>query len=151
MNEITFDNLIIMANKNKTAKIKAKAPKLTELHNEVSSVRERLAEAVKINDYLRKQIEIYHITHNNTESLLEMAQRLNLTKDELELYKEKLAKIEDLNESLLANSASNNTPRRSSNLDLVATTSNHLISLLSPSLYIVISLSLSLSSRSNHC
>lgn len=134
MNEITFDNLIIMANKNKPAK-KAKAPKLTELHNEVSSVRERLAEAVKINDYLRKQIEIYHITHNNTESLLEMAQRLNLTKDELELYKEKLAKIEDLNESLLANTASNNTPRRSSNLDLVATTSNHLISLFSTSLF----------------
>lgn len=142
MNEITFDNLIIMANKNKPAKNKAKAPKLTELHNEVSSVRERLAEAVKINDYLRKQIEIYHITHNNTESLLEMAQRLNLTKDELELYKEKLAKIEDLNESLLANSASNNTPRRSSNLDLVATTSNHLISLFI-SLFISLSHSLS--------
>lgn len=79
---------------------KAKAPKLTELHNEVSSLRERLADAVKINDYLRKQIEIYHITHNNTESLLEMAQRLNLTKDELDSYKEKLAKIEDLNSSL---------------------------------------------------
>ena len=141
-----------MANLNKPAKTKAKAPKLTELHNEVSSVRERLAEAVKINDYLRKQIEIYHITHNNTESLLEMAQRLNLTKDELELYKEKLAKIEDLNESLLANSASNNTPRRSSNLDLVAaTTTSKIISLLFHlSLYRYISLFL-VSSRSSHC
>lgn len=76
----------------------------------MSSVRERLAEAVKINEYLRKQIEIYHITHNNTESLLEMAQRLNLTKEELELYKEKLAKIEELNESLVVN---NSAARRS--------------------------------------
>lgn len=76
---------------------------MTEIHNEVSSLREKLSAAEKINDYLRKQIELYHITHNNTESLLEMAQKLNLTKDELEQYKEKLNKIQELNDSYASN------------------------------------------------
>lgn len=84
----------------------------------MSSLRERLADAVKINDYLRKQIEIYHITHNNTESLLEMAQRLNLTKDELEVYKEKLAKIEDLNQSMMINPNSAQLNNNSNNLNV---------------------------------
>lgn len=56
-----------------------------------------------INEYLRKQLEMYHITHGNTESLLEMAQKLNLTKEELDQYKEKLSRAnKDLNESFHA-------------------------------------------------
>jgi len=77
--------------------------KLTEIHNELASVREKLASSEKVNEYLRKQVEIYHITHGNVDILLEMGQKLNLTKDELEQYKEKLAKIQSISDSLPTN------------------------------------------------
>ena len=69
----------------------------------MACVREKLAMAEKLNDYLRKQVEIYHITHGNVDILVEMGQKLNLTKEELELYKEKLANIQTISESLPTN------------------------------------------------
>ena len=53
-------------------------------------MRKKIESAEKINDYLRKQLELHHITNGNAESLFEMAQKLNLTKEELEQYKQKL-------------------------------------------------------------
>lgn len=50
----------------------------------------------RINKYLYKQVELYHLTHHNrSESLTEMARKLNLTPEELEQYKEKLNKMQD--------------------------------------------------------
>lgn len=66
-------------------------------------MREKLVSSEKVNEYLRKQVEIYHITHGNVDLLLEMGQKLNLTKDELEQYKEKLAKIQSISDSLPTN------------------------------------------------
>ncbi len=80
-----------------------KAPKVIEIHNELSSLRERYEESQRLNEYLRKQVEIYHITHGNMESLIEMAHKLNLTQDELEQYKEKLSKIQLISDSLPTN------------------------------------------------
>ena len=80
-----------------------KAPKVTELHKETASLRDQLASAKSLNEYLTKQIEIYHITHGNTEILIEMAQKLNLTKEELEQYKDKLSRIKDISDSLPTN------------------------------------------------
>jgi Mg2+ and Co2+ transporter CorA len=80
-----------------------KVPKITELHYELASLREKLVSSDKVNEYLRKQIEVYHITHGNADLLMEMAQKLNLTKDELEQYKEKLNKIQDISNSLPTN------------------------------------------------
>lgn len=74
---------------------------MTEIHKEVSNLREKLVSSERINEYLRKQLEVYHLTHGNTESLMEMAQKLNLTKEELEQYKDKLSKVnKSLNESI---------------------------------------------------
>ncbi len=70
------------------------------MHNELSNVREKLEAAERLNDYLRKQIEIFHIAHGNNDLLLEMAHKLDLNKDELEQYKEKMARFQDLNDSL---------------------------------------------------
>ena len=70
------------------------------MHNELSNVREKLDAAERLNDYLRKQIEIFHIAHGNNDLLLEMAHKLDLNKDELEQYKEKMARFQDLNDSL---------------------------------------------------
>lgn len=81
-------------------RIEQKTPKVTEMHNELSNVREKLESAERLNDYLRKQIEIFHIAHGNNDLLLELAHKLDLTKDELEQYKEKMARFQDLNESL---------------------------------------------------
>jgi Mg2+ and Co2+ transporter CorA len=78
-------------------------PKITELHYELASIREKLVSSDKVNEYLRKQIEVYHITQGNADLLMEMAQKLNLTKDELEQYKEKLNKIQDISNSLPTN------------------------------------------------
>ena len=54
------------------------------MHNELLNVREKLEAAERLNDYLRKQIEIFHIAHGNNDLLLEMAHKLDLNKDELE-------------------------------------------------------------------
>ena len=70
------------------------------MHNELLNVREKLEAAERLNDYLRKQIEIFHIAHGNNDLLLEMAHKLDLNKDELEQYKEKMARFQDLNDSL---------------------------------------------------
>lgn len=76
-------------------------------------MRKKLESSEKINDYLRKQLELHHITTGNAESLFEMAKKLNLTKEELEQYKLKIlnSKKEQnssrSNVSNLANSLSN--------------------------------------------
>ena len=84
-------------------KRKVKGPRLTELHKEVAQLRQKLDASSRLNDYLTKQIEIFHITQGNIDSLLEMAQKLNLTKEELDQYKEKLSRIQDISESLPTN------------------------------------------------
>lgn len=91
-----------ITNENQTLKqrIETRTPKVTEMHNELIKVREKLDVAERLNDYLRKQIEIFHIAHGNNDLLLELAHKLDLTKDELEQYKEKMARVQDLNESL---------------------------------------------------
>lgn len=104
------DQLIIQKLTNQISGLKqelekknAKVPKVIEIHNELSSLRERYDESQRLNEYLRKQVEIYHITHGNMESLIEMAHKLNLTQDELDQYKEKLSKIKLISESLPTN------------------------------------------------
>jgi len=77
-----------------------KRPKVIEIHNELSNLREKFEKSERLNEYLRKQIEIYHITHGNLDSLLEMAHKLNLTREEMEQYKEKLTKIQQISDSL---------------------------------------------------
>ncbi len=78
------------------------------MHNELESLREKLSKAERLNEYLKKQIEIHHITHGNIDLLMEMAQELNFTKEELEAYKDKLARTKDIRDSLIkaANSKS---------------------------------------------
>ncbi len=90
-------------------------PKITEIHKELSNLRQKLETAERLNDYLRKQIEIYHITQGNLDSLLEMAHKLDLTQDELEQYKEKLFKIQTLKESLLPSRSSQQQPQSQNN------------------------------------
>ena len=70
------------------------------MHNELSKTREKLEAAERLNEYLRKQIEIFHIAHGNNDLLLEMAHKLDLNKDELEQYKEKMSRFQELNDSL---------------------------------------------------
>ena len=57
-----------------------------------------------------KQIELYHIKHDNPELLIDMAQKIGMSNDELENYKNQLAKANDLNDSL------NNQFRKSNNI-----------------------------------
>ena len=78
------------------------------MHNELENLREKLSKAERLNEYLKKQIEIHHITHGNIDLLMEMAQELNFTKEELEAYKDKLARTKDIRDSLIkaANSKS---------------------------------------------
>ena len=102
--------------------IKDKAPKLTEIHNELASIREKLAASEKLNEYLRKQVEIYHITHGSVDQLLEMGQKLDLTKDELEQYKEKLAKIQSISDSLPTNRNANSFVPTANGVDNEANT-----------------------------
>jgi len=80
--------------------LSCKRPKVIEIHNELSNLREKFEKSERLNEYLRKQIEIYHITHGNLDSLLEMAHKLNLTRDEMEQYKEKLTRIQQISDSL---------------------------------------------------
>ena len=98
-----------------------KGPKLTEIHKELSKLRDQLKSSEKINEYLRKELELHDITHGNAESLFEMAQKLNLTKEELEQYKLKLVKVREesktLNVSNLANSLSSKLNEIYSNQD----------------------------------
>lgn len=77
-----------------------RAPKVIEIHNELASLRDKFDKSERLNEYLRKQIEIYHITHGNLDSLLEMANKLNLTQEELAQYKDKLSKIQVISDSL---------------------------------------------------
>jgi hypothetical protein len=97
-----------MENENKTLirQLEKRSPKITELHNEIENLRNRLAIAVNLNEYFKKQIELYHITHGNVDVLIEMAQELNFTKDELEAYKEKLARAKEVSDALVRGSAS---------------------------------------------
>lgn len=92
-----------MENENKTLKrqLDKRSPKITELHNEIENLRNRLAIAVNLNEYFKKQIELYHITHGNVDVLIEMAQELNFTKDELEAYKEKLSRAKEVSDALV--------------------------------------------------
>ena len=73
--------------------------KVIEIHNELSSLREKLDNTERLNDYLSKQIAIHHVKQGNLDSLLDMAQTINLRKEELDNYKEKLTKIHNLNGS----------------------------------------------------
>ena len=66
----------------------------------MSSLREKLDNTERLNDYLSKQIAIHHVKQGNLDSLLEMAQTINLRKEELDNYKEKLANIHNSNGSL---------------------------------------------------
>ena len=70
------------------------------MHNELVHVKQELDSTKLIIEYLKKQIEIHHITNGSIENLLVMAQKLNLTKDELDQYKDKLARIQDIADSL---------------------------------------------------
>lgn len=81
-------------------------------------MREKLVSSEKLNEYLRKQVEIYHITHGNVDLLLEMGQKLNLTKDELEQYKEKLAKIQSISDSLPTNRRTSNFATQNSDANM---------------------------------
>lgn len=100
-----------------------KGPKVTEIHKENSNLRQKLQSSEKINDYLRKQLELHHISNGNSESLFEMAQELNLTKEELEQYKQKLSQSKKeigtsrTNVSNLANSLSTKLSEIYSNND----------------------------------
>ncbi len=67
-----------------------RTPKITELHYELASLRSKLVKAENLNEYLKKKIEIHHITHGNMDVLMEMAEDLNFSKEEMEAYKEKL-------------------------------------------------------------
>jgi hypothetical protein len=94
-------------------KIENKGYKITELHNELSNLRDALEKSEYTKDFLQKQVEIYHITNGSTHLLSEMACKLNFTKDERELYKEKLAKIQDLIETLPKNKLNLTAPSSS--------------------------------------
>jgi hypothetical protein len=83
-----------------------RTPKITELHNELTSVRAKLEISDRFNEYLRKQVEIYHITTGNSESLLEMATKYNDSKltnasSFLKSSNESKVKYEKLTEKLL--------------------------------------------------
>ena len=93
-------NRQIQTLKQELEKKAAKAPKVTEIHNELASLRDKFDKSERLNEYLRKQIEIYHVTHGNLDSLLEMANKLNLTQEELAQYKDKLSKIQVISDSL---------------------------------------------------
>lgn len=67
----------------------------------MESLRNKLSTAQALNDYFRKQIEIHHITYGNVDLLIEMAQELNFTKEELDAYKDKLARAKDVSDSVI--------------------------------------------------
>ena len=73
-----------------------KVHRATELHKETASLREQLAAARSLNDYLAKQLEVHRATHANAEQLsLDMAKCLSMSKEELARYKERLVAHSD--------------------------------------------------------
>jgi hypothetical protein len=53
-----------------------------------------------MNAYLQKKIEVHHILRGNCDILMEIVHQLNLSNDELSIYKERMNKIKDLFDSL---------------------------------------------------
>jgi hypothetical protein len=88
------------------------------LHNELESLRNKLAAAQALNDYFRKQIEIHHITYGNVDLLIEMAQELNFTKEELDAYKDKLARAKDVGDSVIKSVLTSGGASTSSTTDI---------------------------------
>ncbi len=73
-------------------------------------------------------MEMFHITtQSNCEPLIEMAQKLDLSPEELEQYREKLAKMQDLSESLTNKPAPSNTTNSLSGYFLFSITFRFLV------------------------
>ena len=83
---------------------KAVGLKVTELHNELAKLREKLEQTEHANETYRKQLEVANQATRNMDAMHEMTQKLNMTKEELDQYKEKLTRIQDLNESITSTS-----------------------------------------------
>ncbi len=72
------------------------------MHYELANLRSKLEKSENMNDYLKKKIEMHHITHGNIDVLMEMAQDLNMSKEEMETYKEKIMRTKkDITDAFL--------------------------------------------------